>query len=581
MAEIMHRSPIDVMKVLMNFGIMAPITQTIDYDTAAIVAEEMGVKVNPIAPEEPEEVEETVEEKAAPKTLRQRLYDATPDERLVLRPPVVTVLGHVDHGKTTLLDAIRKSNVVAGESGGITQHIGAYQAFYHDRKITFLDTPGHQAFTAMRARGAQATDIAILVVAADDGVMPQTREAIAHVQAAGVPIIVALNKVDKANANIDRVKQQLADEGLLVEEYGGDVICVPVAAKLRQGIDDLLEHVLLLADIEGFKADPTGRAIGTIIESSLDKSRGATATLLVQKGTLKQGDALVVGSIAGRVRAMFDSKGHTIVSATPSTPVEILGLPEVPTAGDTFEVMESDREARERATARAESERQRTESSARKSVSLEDVFAQMKAGQVKELRIIIKADVDGSLEPIISSLNQLSNDELRLKILHSGTGDITDSDLMLASASDAIVIGFNVPLSPAAQHSDLLNEVDVRTYKVIYELIDDVDKALKGMLEPVYEDEVLGTAEIRAIFRIPRRGNIAGCLVTDGVIQRNALVRVGRNGKILFSGKIHSLKRFQEDVNEVKAGFECGIGIEGFDDIAEGDIIEAFHKVRV
>ncbi|MCB0255629.1 MAG: translation initiation factor IF-2, partial [Anaerolineae bacterium] len=325
MAEIMHRSPIDVMKVLMNFGIMAPITQTIDYDTAAIVAEEMGVKVNPIAPEEPEEVEETVEEKAAPKTLRQRLYDATPDERLVLRPPVVTVLGHVDHGKTTLLDAIRKSNVVAGESGGITQHIGAYQAFYHDRKITFLDTPGHQAFTAMRARGAQATDIAILVVAADDGVMPQTREAIAHVQAAGVPIIVALNKVDKANANIDRVKQQLADEGLLVEEYGGDVICVPVAAKLRQGIDDLLEHVLLLADIEGFKADPTGRAIGTIIESSLDKSRGATATLLVQKGTLKQGDALVVGSIAGRVRAMFDSKGHTIVSATPSTPVEILG----------------------------------------------------------------------------------------------------------------------------------------------------------------------------------------------------------------------------------------------------------------
>ena len=581
MAEIMHRSPIDVMKVLMNFGIMAPITQTIDYDTAAIVAEEMGVKVNPIAPEEPEEVEETVEEKAAPKTLRQRLYDATPDERLVLRPPVVTVLGHVDHGKTTLLDAIRKSNVVAGESGGITQHIGAYQAFYHDRKITFLDTPGHQAFTAMRARGAQATDIAILVVAADDGVMPQTREAIAHVQAAGVPIIVALNKVDKANANIDRVKQQLADEGLLVEEYGGDVICVPVAAKLRQGIDDLLEHVLLLADIEGFKADPTGRAIGTIIESSLDKSRGATATLLVQKGTLKQGDALVVGSIAGRVRAMFDSKGHTIVSATPSTPVEILGLPEVPTAGDTFEVMESDREARERATARAESERQRTESSARKSVSLEDVFAQMKAGQVKELRIIIKADVDGSLEPIISSLNQLSNDELRLKILHSGTGDITDSDLMLASASDAIVIGFNVPLSPAAQHSDLLNEVDVRTYKVIYELIDDVDKALKGMLEPVYEDEVLGTAEIRAIFRIPRRGNIAGCLVTDGVIQRNALVRIGRNGKILFSGKIHSLKRFQEDVNEVKAGFECGIGIEGFDDIAEGDIIEAFHKVRV
>ena len=581
MAEIMHRSPIDVMKVLMNFGIMAPITQTIDFDTATIVAEEMGVKVKPIAHEESVEETETTTEKAAPKTLRQRLYDGTDKDRLVLRPPVVTVLGHVDHGKTTLLDAIRKSNVVAGESGGITQHIGAYQAYYNDRKITFLDTPGHQAFTAMRARGAQATDIAILVVAADDGVMPQTKEAIAHVRAAGVPIIIALNKIDKANANIDRVKQQLAEEGLLVEEYGGDVICVPVAAKLGQGIDELLENVLLVADVEGFKADPVGRAVGTVIESSLDKSRGATATLLVQKGTLKQGDAMVVGSIAGRVRAMFDSKGNAIDSATPSTPVEILGLPEVPTAGDTFEVMASDREARERATTRAETERQRTESSARKSVSLEDVFAQMKAGKVKELRIIIKADVDGSLEPIITSLNHLSHDDLRLKILHSGAGDITDSDLMLASASNAIIIGFNVPLSPAAQHSELLNQVDVRTYKVIYELIDDVDKALKGMLEPVYEDKTLGTAQIRAVFRIPRRGNIAGCLVNEGVIQRNALVRVVRNGKTLYSGKMHSLKRFQDDVNEVKAGFECGIGIDGFDDIAEGDLIEAFHKVRV
>ena len=581
MAEIMHRSPIDVMKVLMNFGIMAPITQTIDYDTATIVAEEMGVKVKPIARQEPEVADETVQEKAAPKTLRQRLYDATPEERLVLRPPVVTVLGHVDHGKTTLLDAIRKTNVVSGESGGITQHIGAYQAYYNDRKITFLDTPGHQAFTAMRARGAQATDIAILVVAADDGVMPQTKEAIAHVRAAGVPIIIALNKIDKPNANPDRVKQQLAEEGLLVEEYGGDVICVPVAAKLGQGIDDLLENVLLVADIEVFKADPNGRAIGTVIESSLDKARGSTATLLVQKGTLKQGDALVVGSIAGRVRAMFDSMGNAIESATPSTPVEVLGLPEVPTAGDTFEVMESDRIARERAASRAETERQRNESSARKSVSLEDVFAQMKAGKVKELRIIVKADVDGSLEPIISSLTQLSTDELRLKILHSGAGDITDSDLMLASASDAIVIGFNVPLSPAAQKSELLQVVDVRTYKVIYELIDDVDKALKGMLEPVYEDKVLGNAQIRAIFRIPRRGNIAGCLVNEGVIQRNALIHVKRNDRVLFTGKMHSLKRFQDDVNEVKAGFECGIGIEGFDAFAEGDIIEAFQKVRV
>jgi translation initiation factor IF-2 len=471
--------------------------------------------------------------------------------------------------------------VVAQESGGITQHIGAYQVERDGRKITFLDTPGHEAFTAMRARGAQATDIAILVVAADDGVMPQTREAIAHVRAAEVPIIVALNKVDKPNANPDRVKQQLADEGLLVEEWGGDVICVEVAAKLKRGIDDLLVNLLLLADVESFKADPDGLAIGTVIEGTMDKARGSTATMLVQKGTLHVGDAMLVGNIAGRVRAMFDSNGNTIEAATPSTPVIVLGLPDVPTAGDTFQVYKDERVAREEAAARTLQQRERSEAAARKTVSLDDIFAQMQAGKVKELRLILKADVDGSLEPIINSLNQLSNDDLRIKLLHTGTGDITDSDLMLAAASDAIIIGFNNGLSLAAQKSELTSQVDVRTYKVIYELIEDIDKALKGLLEPVFEEKTTGRAEVRAVFRIPKRGKIAGCIVLDGEITRNSQVRVMRNGVALMQGRINSLKRFQEDTTEVKTGFECGIGIENYDDIKQGDILEAFQKVRV
>jgi translation initiation factor IF-2 len=581
MAELMQRSPIDIIKVLMNYGIMAPITHTIDYDVATVVAEEMGVKVKPQAKPDLPDLSTTVDANGKTKTLRQRLLEVTPDERLILRPPVVTVLGHVDHGKTTLLDAIRKTNVVDQESGGITQHIGAYQVVRDGRKITFLDTPGHEAFTAMRARGAQATDIAILVVAADDGVMPQTREAIAHVRAAEVPIIIALNKVDKANANPDRVKQQLSDEGLLVEEWGGEVICVEVAAKLKRGIDDLLENLLLLADVEGFKADPEGPAIGTVIEGTMDKARGSTATLLVQKGTLHVGDALLVGNIAGRVRAMFDSNGNPIELATPSTPVIVLGLPDVPTAGDTFQVYKDERSAREEASARTLQERERAEAVVRKVVTLDDVFAQMKAGKVKELRLILKADVDGSLEPIVNSLNQLSSDDLRIKLLHTGTGDITDSDLMLAAASEAIVIGFNNSMNPTAQKSELASQVDVRTYKVIYELIEDIDKALKGLLEPVYEERTTGKAEVRAVFRIPRRGKIAGCVVLDGEINRNSQVRVVRNGVVLMQGRINSLKRFQEDVTEVKTGFECGIGIENYDDIKEGDVLEAFHKIRV
>jgi translation initiation factor IF-2 len=581
MAELMQRSPIDIIKVLMNYGIMAPITHTIDFDVATIVGEEMGVKVRQAAKPEAPELAPAMDANGKTKTLRQRLLEVTPDERLMLRPPVVTVLGHVDHGKTTLLDAIRKTNVVAQESGGITQHIGAYQVERDGRKITFLDTPGHEAFTAMRARGAQATDIAILVVAADDGVMPQTREAIAHVRAAEVPIIVALNKVDKPNANPDRVKQQLADEGLLVEEWGGDVICVEVAAKLKRGIDDLLVNLLLLADVESFKADPDGLAIGTVIEGTMDKARGSTATMLVQKGTLHVGDAMLVGNIAGRVRAMFDSNGNTIEAATPSTPVIVLGLPDVPTAGDTFQVYKDERVAREEAAARTLQQRERSEAAARKTVSLDDIFAQMQAGKVKELRLILKADVDGSLEPIINSLNQLSNDDLRIKLLHTGTGDITDSDLMLAAASDAIIIGFNNGLSLAAQKSELTSQVDVRTYKVIYELIEDIDKALKGLLEPVFEEKTTGRAEVRAVFRIPKRGKIAGCIVLDGEITRNSQVRVMRNGVALMQGRINSLKRFQEDTTEVKTGFECGIGIENYDDIKQGDILEAFQKVRV
>jgi len=581
MAEMIRRSPIDIIKILMNYGIMAPITHTIEYDVAAIVAEELGIKVKPQAKPELPDLLAATDANGKTKTLRQRLLELTPDDRLMARPPVVTVLGHVDHGKTTLLDAIRKTNVVSQESGGITQHIGAYQVDYRGRKITFLDTPGHEAFTAMRARGAQATDIAILVVAADDGVMPQTREAIAHVRAAEVPIIIALNKVDKPNANPDRVRQQLADEDLLVESWGGDVISVEVAAKLKRGIDELLENLLVLAEVESFKADPNGPAIGSVIEGTMDKARGSTATLLVQKGTLHVGDAMLVGHIAGRVRAMFDSAGNVIEAATPSTPVVVLGLPDVPTAGDTFQVYKDERAAREEAAHRVAQDKERADAVQRKSVTLDDVFAQMKAGKVKELRLILKADVDGSLEPIINSLNQLSNDDLRIKLLHTGTGDISDSDLMLAAASNAIVIGFNNALNAAAQKSELANQVDVRTYKVIYELIADIDKALKGLLEPVYEERATGKAEVRAVFKIPRRGKIAGCMVIDGEINRNFPLRVRRGKEIIHQGRINSLKRFQEDVTEVKTGFECGIGIDGYDDIQEGDIIEAYQKVRV
>jgi translation initiation factor IF-2 len=578
LAEKMRRSPIEIIKALMNYGIMVPITQSIDFDTAAVVGEDFGIAVKPEAVPEPE-VEEKKEE--APRTLRQRIMAAESPDKLVIRPPIVTVLGHVDHGKTTLLDAIRETRVVDGEAGGITQHIGAYQVERQGRKITFLDTPGHEAFTAMRARGAMVTDIAVLVVAADDGVMPQTKEAIAHARAAQVPIVVALNKMDRPNANPDRVKQELADNGLLIEEYGGDVMCVPVSARLRKGIEDLLESILLVADIDPLKANPNGNCIGTVIESRLDRTRGPMATLLVQNGTLRIGDSIVSGETCGKIRAMYDDKGRTIAEALPATPVVILGLSEVPTAGDIFSVEADERTARAIAAERQAQKRAQTAAAAPRAMSLDTIFAQAQAGQARELNLILKTDVQGSIEPIVSSLTKLGDEKLRVKILHQAPGNITESDVMLAVASNAIILGFSVSVDPAAQHMADAEGVDIRIYNIIYNLVEDVQKALTGLLEPVYQEVVIGHAEVRAVFRISKVGKVAGCYITDGEITRNAMTRVKRNGEVIHEDRISSLKRFQEDVTEVKTGFECGINLSNFNDFEVGDVIEAYKKERV
>ncbi|MBC7263168.1 MAG: translation initiation factor IF-2 [Chloroflexi bacterium] len=574
LAALMKRSPIDVIKELMKNGVMANINQQIDYETAAIVAEDMGFRPIEERPPEPE-VEEAIEE-----TPTRRQYTAEEVARLTLRPPVVTVMGHVDHGKTSLLDAIRETNVAAGEAGSITQHIGAYQVQHHGRKITFLDTPGHEAFTAMRARGAKVTDIAVLVVAADDGVMPQTLEAIDHARAARVPIIVALNKIDKENANPDLVKQQLADAGLVIEEFGGDVVCVPVSAKKHIGIDALLEMILLVADVQELRALPDEPARGTVIEAELDKTKGPVATLLVQEGTLRLGDFVVIGETYGKVRALFDDKGERLESAGPSTPVLVLGLEDVPVAGESFRVVKDEREARslahEAAMARRETEQRPT-----KRLTLDEIYAQAAAGQVKELNIILKADVQGSIEPIVSSVEKLSSEKLKVKFLRQSIGNITESDIMLAVASNAIVIGFGVSMDTAAARAAEANGVDVRFYDIIYKLVDDIDKALQGLLEPVYQDVTIGHAEVRAIFHIRKRGNVAGCLVTDGQAARNAKARVWRDGQVLFDGGVASLRRFTEDVREVAAGLECGIGLDGFDAFQEGDVIEFYRKERV
>jgi len=576
LAALMEVSPIDVIKELMNNGIMANINQVLDYETAAIVVQEMGFEAQEAAQPEPEAPPEQ-----GPSALWQRLYAEEDVANLKPRPPVVTVMGHVDHGKTSLLDAIRHSDVAGGEAGGITQHIGAYQVEHRGRKITFLDTPGHEAFTAMRARGAQATDLAVLVVAADDGVMPQTLEALSHVKAARIPFVIALNKVDKPNANPERVKKELADNGVMIDEYGGDVLCVPVSAKQKQGIEDLLEAIMLVADSIQVKANPDRPAVGTVIESRMDKSRGPMATLLVQNGTLEVGDSIVAGTSYGRVRAMFDENSRPVHRATPSTPVEVLGLTSVPSPGDIFEVVKNERVAKSIAAERMGEAQQAVAAGPARPLTLSDLYAQAQAGKVKELPLIIKADGQGSIEPIVGSLEKLGDENLKVNVLHAGVGNINESDMMLAIASSGIVIGFNVEVDAAARRVAEASGVDVRLYDVIYKLIEDVDKALKGLLEPVYADKVIGHAQVRQVFRVKSVGAAAGCVVRDGVVQREAKARVMRSGEVIFDGSLRSLKRFQEDVKEVKAGFECGVALEGFTDFQEGDEIEFYVKERV
>jgi translation initiation factor IF-2 len=554
-------------------GVMANINQQIDFDTAAIVAAEMGYEA---ALETPEKEEEETGEIP----LWRRTIAGEDPKELVTRPSVVTILGHVDHGKTTLLDAIRHTNVAEGEAGGITQHIGAYQVELKGQTITFLDTPGHAAFTAMRARGAQGADIVILVVAADDGVMPQTKEAIAHAKAARVPIIVAMNKIDKPNADRDRVKQQLAEVGLIPDDWDGDTIVVPISAKRRLGIEDLLEAILLIADSMEIQANPKGKVIGTVIEAERDRAKGVLATLLVQNGTLKVGDAVVAGMAHGRLRAMFDHRGRKLHKAGPSTPVAVMGLNDVPQAGDVFRVVESEKVAREIIYERQVAKGQAA-ASAKSAVTLEQLFDRFQAGELRELRLIVKADVQGSLEPIVSSLNDFNKGDIKVNILHAETGNIGENDIMLAAASKAIVIGFNVQPDSAARRLAEAEGVSIRIYDIIYRLTEDVEKALKGMLEPEEKETVIGHAEVRAVFRISKIGNIAGCRVTDGEIRRNARMRVLRGGESVHEGSISSLKHLQEDVREVRAGFECGIGLKGFDNIQVGDRLECFVVEKV
>ena len=562
LAQKIGKSPIDLIKKLMSNGVMATINQSVDFDTAAIVVEEYGFEAVP------EIVEDTVVETGEVPLWRQMIADED-QSKLKPRPPVVTILGHVDHGKTSLLDAIRQTDVAAGEAGGITQHIGAYQVEMKGRLITFLDTPGHAAFTQMRARGAQGADIVILVVAADDGVMPQTKEAIAHAKAARVPIIVALNKVDKANANPDRVKQQLAEQELVPDEWGGNTMVIPVSAKLKQGIDDLLEGALLVADNTQINANPGGKVIGTVIEAELDKSKGVIATLLVQNGTLSSGDVVVAGTAHGKLRAMSDFRGKPVKKAGPSTPVLVMGLNEVPAAGDLFHVVGSDKEARSIVSELQDSAKQQTQ--AKKKMSLEDLFANVQAGEAKELNLIVKADVQGSLDPIVSELKKLGEGEIGVKVLYTETGNIGDNDVMLASASHAIVLGFNVQADVSARRLAEKEGVDIRLYEIIYRLTEDIEKALNGMLEPVVEEKVVGRAQVLAVFSASKFGKVAGCRVTEGELRRNAKARLLRGSDIVFEGDMGSLRHEKEDVREIRQGFECGVGFKNFKDIQVGD----------
>jgi len=566
LADLLGVTEVAVIKQLMRNSIMANINQVIDYEVAASVAAAFGYEAQP----KPRSAE-----KLARAELRKRL-EGEPAGGLRPRPPVVTVMGHVDHGKTKLLDAIRQTNVAASEAGSITQHIGAYQAEVNGQKITFLDTPGHEAFTAMRARGAQATDIVILVVAADDGVMPQTLEAIDHARAAGVPIVVAVNKMDKANANPDLVKQQLADAGLLIEEWGGEAVCVPVSAKEKTGISDLLENLLLVAELEELKANPARPAEGVVIEAKMDKSRGPLATVLIQNGTLRLGDTTVIGASWGRVRAMFNDKGKQARRAEPAMPVEVLGLDSVPQVGDLLSVVASEHQARS-LVQKHQVERESESTIGVKSVTLTNLFDQISTGKVKELNVILKADVQGSIEPIRSSLEQLSTDEVKVKIIHSGSGNITESDVMLASASKGLIIGFNNGTEPGAKRAADTEGVAIRHYDVIYSLVDDVGKALKGMLEPTFVETIEGRAEVRAVFTVGKSGKVAGVYVTEGKVNRGDLVRVRRQGNVVSESSVSSLKRFKDDVKEVNAGYECGVGIKDFNDCEIGDILEFYR----
>lgn len=560
LAEKIGKPTADVIKTLIFTGVMAGINQEIDFATAEKVCEKYECLV--VKKEEKEELEVVEDEEVI-------------EENLVKRPPIVTVMGHVDHGKTSLLDSIRKANVTAQEAGGITQHIGAYTVNLNGEKLTFLDTPGHEAFTAMRARGAQVTDVVILVVAADDGIMPQTKEAISHCKAAEVPMIVAINKIDRPGANIDRVKQELTEYELVAEDWGGDTICVPVSAKTGENIEQLLEMVLLTAEMAELKADPKRKAKGTVIEAKLDKGRGAVATLLIQNGTLHVGDSILVGSTYGRIRAMFDDKGKSIKNAGPSIPVEILGLSEVPSAGDRFAVVKDEKTARNMAEIRKQKLKDESFHSANR-VSLEDLYSQIQEGTVKELGIIVKADVQGSVQAIKQSLEKLSTDDVKVRVIHGGVGAITETDVTLATASNALLIGFNVrPDSNASSIADK-EGVDIKTYRIIYDAIEDVKSAMIGMLDPEYKEVINGKAEVRMVYKISSVGTIAGCYVLDGKIIRNSEVRVIRDGIVIFESTLASLKRFKDDAKEVNAGYECGLSVERFNDLKEGDIIESF-----
>ncbi len=566
LAGLLEVSAIDVIKQLMRKGIMANINQVIDYEAAAAVVVDLGYK----ARLEPRQVQKSASVISEIKKQQLQDQEAT---GLQLRPPVVTIMGHVDHGKTRLLDAIRQTNVMAAEAGGITQHIGAYQVEINGQKITFLDTPGHEAFTAMRARGAQVTDITILVVAADDGVMPQTLEAIDHARAAGVPIVVAINKIDKPDTNPELVKQQLADAGLLIEEWGGDVVCVLTSAKEKEGITELLENLLVVAEVENLRANLSQSAVGVVIEAKMDKTKGPLATVLVHNGTLRLGDTIVVGTTWGRIKAMFNDIGKRLRKAEPATPVEILGLGSVPQVGDTLTAVASERQAQALIQKRLEEMKQEP-----KSVSLSSLFDQISAGKVKELNIILKADVQGSVEPIRNSLEQLGTEAVKVRIIHSGSGNVTENDVMLAIASKGLIIGFNIGTEPGARRLADVEGVDIRSYDVIYNLVDDIGKALKGMLEPTYVEVIDGRAEIRAVFSAAKGVKVAGIYVTEGKVTRGASVRVLRQEQVVCESTVSSLKRFKDDVKEVAADYECGIGIQDFAEFEVGDILEFFRK---